>query len=101
MAVNGLTVLCYAARPMNLPRAIMIALMAVGLLIAMIAWGPVFSLTGLDLIGWLVLIVLTALVIPVQMGLEKLFDRVSALLAARGERRAKRAARRRTFREEE
>ena len=101
MAVNGLTVLCYAARPVNLPRVIMIALMAVGLLIAMIAWGPVFSLTGLDLIGWLVLIVLTALVVPVQIGLEKLFDRVSALLAARGERRAKRAARRRTFREEE
>ena len=101
MAVNGLTVLCYAARPMNLPRVILIGLMAAGLLIAMIAWGPVFSLTGLDLIGWLVLIVLTALVVPVQMGLEKLFDRVSALLAARGERRAKRAARRRTFREEE
>ena len=101
MAVNGITVLCYASRPVNPPRIAMIVLMAAGLLIAMIAWGPVFSLTGLDLIGWLVLIVLTALVVPVQMGLEKLFDRVSALLAARGERRAKRAARRRTFREEE
>ena len=67
----------------------------------MIAWGPVFSLTGLDLIGWLVLIVLTALVIPVQMGLEKLFDYCSALLAVRRERTARRAARRRAFREEE
>ena len=101
MAVNGLTVLCYAARPINLPRVILIGLMAVGLLVAMIAWGPVFSLTGLDLIGWLVLIVLTALVVPVQMGLEKLFDRASALLAARRERRSRRAAHRRAFRAEE
>ena len=101
MAVNGITVLCYASRPVNPPRIAMIVLMAAGLLIAMIAWGPVFSLTGLDLIGWLVLIVLSALVIPVQMGLEKLFDRVSALLGRRRERKAGRAARRRAFREED
>ena len=79
----------------------MIAGMALGLAAAMIAWGPVFSLTGLNLIGWLVLIVLTALVVPVQMGLEKLFDRASAYLTARRKRTARRAARRRTFREEE
>ena len=101
MAVNGLTVLCYASRPVNLPRLVMIAGMALGLAAAMIAWGPVFSLTGLNLIGWLVLIVLTALVVPVQMGLEKLFDRASAYLAAHRKRAARRAARRRTFREEE
>ena len=82
-------------------RSLLVGLMAVGLLVAMIAWGPVFSLTGLDLIGWLVLIVLTALVVPVQMGLEKLFDRASALLAARRERRSRRAAHRRAFRAKE
>jgi hypothetical protein len=45
-----------------------------------------------------VLIALALLVVPVMMALERLFDRFSALLSARAERKSRRRAVRSTFR---
>ena len=90
MAINGILVIYYAARPLDVKRWVLLIAMAVGLLIAMIFYGEVFSLTALSFAAWLVLIVLALLVVPIQMGFERLFDLCSAALARRRERRRKR-----------
>ena len=87
MAINGILVIYYAARPLDVKRWVLLIAMAVGLLIAMIFYGEVFSLTALSFAAWLVLIVLALLVVPIQMGFEWLFDRCSEALSRRRERR--------------
>ena len=85
MAINGILVIYYAARPLDAKRWVLLITMAVGLLIAMIFYGEVFSLTALSFAAWLVLIVLALLVVPIQMGFERLFDLCSMALARRRE----------------
>lgn len=87
MAINGILVIYYAARPLDVKRWVLLIAMAVGLLIAMIFYGEVFSLTALSFAAWLVLIVLALLVVPIQMGFEWLFDWCSEALSRRRERR--------------
>ena len=98
MAVNGLTVIYYAARPLDLKRLILLVTMAVAMLVAVVFYGDVFSLSPLSFAAWLVLIVLVLLVVPIQMGLERIFDRCAAFLERRAQRRAKRRNVRRAFR---
>ncbi len=98
MAVNGLTVIYYAARPLDLKRTVLLVSMAVGLFVAMVFFGQLFSLSALSFPAWLVLIVLVLLVVPVQMSFERLFDRCAAALERRRTRREKRRAARRAFR---
>jgi len=83
MAVNGMTVIYYAARPLNMPRIVMMAGVSAAMLLAMATMGATFSLSALSFSAWLVLIVLVLLVVPVQMSFEKLFDKCSALLETR------------------
>ena len=97
MAINGLTVICYAARPLNIPRLILIVSMAAALLMAVITQGTLFSMVALSFPAWLVLIVLALLVVPIQMAFERVFDRCSALLEARRQRRK---GARQTFRDQ-
>ena len=90
MAVNGLMVIYYAARPLDLKRIILLAAMTTAMFVAVVFYGEIFSLTALSFAAWLVLIVLVLLVVPIQMGLEWCFDRCSAALERRRERREKR-----------
>ena len=94
MAVNGMTVIYYAARPLNTPRIVMMAAVSTAMLTAVVTMGTAFSLTALSFAAWLVLIVLTLLVVPVQMSLEKLFDLCSAALEARHSRISRRRSQR-------
>ena len=94
MAVNGLTVIYYAARPLDLKRTILLAAMGIAMLAAVIFYGGLFSLSPLSFAAWLVLIVLVLLVVPIQMGLERCFDRISAALDRLRERRSHRRKRR-------
>jgi cation-transporting ATPase E len=98
MAVNGVTVICYAARPLNFPRLALIVSMSAALVVSMLTMGPAFSIQPMTAPAWLVCVVLTALVVPVQMGFEKLFDRCSERLRARAERSARRRTARETLR---
>ena len=93
MAVNGLTVIYYAARPLDLKRTILLAAMGIAMLAAVIFYGGLFSLSPLSFAAWLVLIVLVLLVVPIQMGLERCFDRISAALDRLRERRSHRRKR--------
>ena len=90
MAINGLMVIYYAARPLDWKRTALLVLMGLGIFIAIVFYGSVFSLSSLSFAAWLVLVALALLVVPIQMGLEMLFDRCSALLARRAERKARR-----------
>lgn len=98
MAVNGLMVIYYAARPLDAKRIVLLASMSVAMLGAVLFYGEVFSLTGLSFAGWLVLVVLVLLVVPTQMGLERLFDKCSALLERRRARKERRRGARKAFR---
>ena len=98
MAVNGMTVICYAARPLNPPRLVMVVSVSTALLLAFLFMGAVFSLSPLSFAAWLVLVVLVLLVVPVQMSFEKLFDRCAAALEVRRARRARRRTVLDTFR---
>lgn len=97
MAINCLTVIYYAARPMDLKRTALLTVMSAAMAAAVVFFGDVFSvsLAGLSFAAWLVLAAMALLVVPVQMLLERLFDRCSDLLARRTERRAKRRETRR------
>jgi cation-transporting ATPase E len=101
MAINGLTVVYYAARPLNTPRLVLIITMAVLLVVAVTTQGALFSLTALSFPAWLVMIVLALLVVPVQMTIERLFDRCSAFWEARRQRHQRRENARRTFRDKQ
>ena len=101
MAVNGLTVIYYAARPLDLKHILLLVTMSVAMLLAVVLYGGVFAMSALSFAAWLVLIVLVLLVVPVQMTFEKLFDRAAALLDRRAERRARRRNARSTFREKQ
>ena len=93
MAINGLTVLYYAGRPLNGPRLGLLCSMSAAMLLTILTMGGTFSLSPLSFEAWLVLIVLSLLVVPVQMSFERLFDHVSAVLSAYGERRRQRKGR--------
>ena len=67
------------------------------LLMAVITQGTLFSMVALSFPAWLVLIVLALLVVPIQMAFERVFDRCSALLEARRQRRK---GARQTFRDQ-
>nr|WP_325186511.1 cation-translocating P-type ATPase [uncultured Oscillibacter sp.] len=97
MAINCLTVIYYAARPMDLKRTVMLSTMSAAMVIAVVFFGDLFSvsLSGLSFAAWLVLAAMALLVVPVQMLLERLFDRCAAVLERRAERRAKRRSGRR------
>lgn len=97
MAVNGLTVIYYAARPLDAKRIALLVTMSVALLAAILFFGEVFALSGLSFAAWLVLIVLVLLVVPVQMTLERIFDKCSAFFTARAEKKARRKGARRAF----
>ncbi len=99
MAINGLMVIYYAARPLDWKRCALIITMACGVLGAILFLGDLFSLSSLSFVGTLVLIVLALLVVPIQMSLEQLFDRCSAFLNIRREKVRKRRSTRRAFRE--
>ena len=92
MAINGLMVIYYAARPLDWKRTALLVLMGAGMFIAIVFYGNVFSMSSLSFAAWLVLVALALLVVPIQMGLEKLFDRCSAILARRAEYKARRRA---------
>lgn len=98
MAVNGLMVIYYAARPLDAKRIILLVSMSIAMLAAVLFYGGVFSLTALSFAGWLVLVVLVLLVVPTQMGLERLFDKCSALLERRRARKERRRGARKAFR---
>ncbi len=98
MAVNGLMVIYYAARPLDAKRIILLVSMSIAMLAAVLFYGEVFSLTALSFAGWLVLVVLVLLVVPTQMGLERLFDKCSALLERRRVRKERRRGARKAFR---
>jgi cation-transporting ATPase E len=85
MSINCLTVIYYAARPMDRKRTVMLSAMSVAMVAAVVFFGDVFSLSlpGLSFAGWLVLAAMALLVVPVQMLLERLFDRCSVFLARR------------------
>ena len=100
MAVNGLTVIYYAARPLDAKRIALLVTMSVALLVAILFFGEVFALSGLSFAAWLVLIVLVLLVVPVQMTLERIFDKCSAFFTARAEKKARRKGARRAFRKQ-
>jgi cation-transporting ATPase E len=93
MAINGLTVIYYAARPLNYPRLVLLISMAACLLITMLTAGATFSISGLSFVGWLVMIVLMLLVVPIQMAFEKAFDRFSAFMRRFRERNRRRGKR--------
>ena len=98
MAINGLLVIYYAARPLDWKRWTLIATMACGVVGCLLLFGDLFSISGLSFPGVLVLVVLALLVVPIQMGLERLFDRCSAVLAQRREKMDSRRRSRRAFR---
>ena len=97
MAINGLTVICYAARPLDGKRRTLVVLMALGLILALRFYGDFFSVSGLGFVGSLVLVALALLVIPIQMGLERVFDLCSAFLEPHRGRAQKRKKTRETF----
>ena len=99
MAINGLMVIYYAARPLDWKRRALLITMSVGVVLSVVFLGDLFSMSSLSLPGWLVLVALSMLVVPIQMGLERIFDRCSALLSARSSRARKRRSTRRAFRE--
>ena len=68
MAVNGLMVIYYAPRPLDVKRIVLLAAMSLAMFIAVVFYGEIFSLTALSFAAWLVLIVLVLLVVPIQMG---------------------------------
>ena len=98
MAVNGLLVIYYAARPLDWRRGLLIGAMACGILSALLFAQDLFSIGGLSFAGVLVLVVLALLVVPIQMGLEHLFDQCSLRLARHRARQERRNKTRRTFR---
>lgn len=89
MAINCLMVIYYAARPMDLKRTVMLASMTTAMVIAVVFFGDLFSLSlkGLSFAGWLVLAAMALLVVPTQMLLERLFDWCSAVLSRRTRQR--------------
>ena len=97
MAVNGLTVLYYVSRPLDLKRGLLLGTMCAAMLVAMLTMGDLFSLIPLSFPAVLVLIVLVMLVVPCNMYLERLFDAVSRVLLRRRERRERRHSARRSF----
>ena len=99
MAVNGLTVIYYAARPIDRRHLALLGAMSAAMLVAVVRFGEVFALTGLSFAAWLVLVALVLLVVPVQMTIERLFDRCAAVLDRQTERRTRRSSARSTFRE--
>ncbi|MFR3921128.1 MAG: hypothetical protein ACLTYN_03255 [Dysosmobacter welbionis] len=70
MAVNGLMVIYYAARPLDAKRLVLLVAMSAAMFVAVVFYGAFFSLSSLSFAAWLVLIVLVLLVVPIQMGLE-------------------------------
>jgi len=100
MAVNGLTVIYYAARPLDLKRILLLVTMSAAMFFSVVFFGGVFALSALSFAAWLVLVALVLLVVPIQMTLERVFDRCTAALDRRRERRAKRRNARQAFREE-
>ncbi len=90
MAVNGLMVIYYAARPLDAKRLVLLVAMSAAMFVAVVFYGAFFSLSSLSFAAWLVLIVLVLLVVPIQMGLEWCFDRCTTALYRRRERLAKR-----------
>lgn len=88
MTINGLTVIYYAARPLNKRRIALILTMGAAAVIAMFSMPKLFSLAPLSFSGWLVLIALCLLVYPFQTTFENLFSKFSAL---RERRQAKKA----------
>ena len=75
----------------------MLSTMSAAMVIAVVFFGDLFSvsLSGLSFAAWLVLAAMALLVVPVQMLLERLFDRCAAVLERRAERRSKRQSGRR------
>lgn len=98
MGINGLTVICYAARPMDIRHLLLVGTMGTLLGLALFHWGAFFTIAPLSFVGTLVLVALALLVIPVQMSLERIFDRCTALLESRKTRAKKRWDTRKTFR---
>ncbi len=97
MAANGLTVLYYVARPLDLKRGLLLGTMCGAMLVALLTMGGLFSLSPLSFPGLLVMIVLVMLVVPCNMYLERLFDAVSRVLLRRRESRERRRSARSSF----
>jgi cation-transporting P-type ATPase E len=93
MGINGLMVIYYAARPLNFPRTVLLVSMSVSFLIVTVTAGASFSMHALSFAAWLVLVVLVGLLVPTQIGFEKLFDWFSTQMAVR--RQAREESRRR------
>lgn len=100
MAVNGLTVLYYACRPLDGKRLALLISMTAALIVGVATMGCAFSLSHLSGPAVLVLLVLVLLVLPIQMAFERLFDAVSAAIDRRREQEERRRNTRRTFRGE-
>lgn len=87
MGINGLMVIYYAARPLNFPRTVLLVSMSASFLIVTVTAGSSFSMHSLTFAAWLVLVVLVGLLVPTQIGFEKLFDYCSIRMAARRQMR--------------
>ena len=88
--VMGWTIIFFLPLFVRQASTALLVLMGLGMFIAIVFYGSVFSLSSLSFAAWLVLVALALLVVPIQIGLEMLFDRCSALLARRAERKARR-----------
>lgn len=99
MAINGLMVIYYAARPLDWKRRALLITMSAAVVLLVVLFGDLFSMSSLSLPGWLVLVALSMLVVPIQIGLERIFDRCSTLISARSTRVKKRHNTRKVFRE--
>ena len=95
MGINGLMVIYYAARPLNFPRTVLLVSMSASFLIVTVTAGSSFSMHSLTFAAWLVLVVLVGLLVPTQIGFEKLFDYCSTRMAARRQMREESRKRRR------
>lgn len=94
MGINGLMVIYYAARPLNFPRTVLLVSMSVSFLIVTVTAGSSFSMHPLSFAAWLVLVVLVGLLVPTQIGFEKLFDYCSTQMTVRRQLREESRSRR-------
>lgn len=69
--------------------------MSASFLIVTVTAGSSFSMHSLTFAAWLVLVVLVGLLVPTQIGFEKLFDYCSTRMAARRQMREESRKRRR------
>ncbi|MGN0985101.1 MAG: HAD-IC family P-type ATPase [Candidatus Enterenecus sp.] len=87
MGFVGLLVLYYVSRPLDWKRWVLLIAMTAAMLIAVLGFGPFFSLTALDFQSALVITVFLLLAPSVIFVFERGFEKISALLEGAASRR--------------